>query len=103
MPYRALFLLAATLLDLGRQDDAAVGLERILRADPDHAGAIYYEGAVMAGRNCYRDAIERWDRVVRLAPGSEWADRARRDARTAVELRRIFNDDYASAEMAYAD
>ncbi|MDQ3517747.1 MAG: tetratricopeptide repeat protein [Gemmatimonadota bacterium] len=104
-PYHieALFLLAATLLDLGRQDDAAVGLERILRADPDHAGAIYYEGAVMAGRNCYRDAIERWDRVVRLAPGSEWADRARRDARTAVELRRIFNDDYASAEMAYAD
>ena len=104
-PYHieALLLLAATLLDLGRQDDAAIALERILRADPDHAGAIYYEGAVMAGRNQYRDAIERWDRVIRLAPASEWAQRARRGARTAVELRRIFTDDHASAELAYAN
>ncbi|MBC7789327.1 MAG: tetratricopeptide repeat protein [Anaerolineae bacterium] len=104
-PYHieALLLLAATLLDLGRQDDAAVGVARILRADPDHAGAIYYEGVVMAGRNLYRDAIECWDRVVRLAPLSEWADRARRGARTAVELRRIFADDHAREEMAYAD
>ena len=29
------------LLDLGRQDDAAIARERILGADPAHAGAIY--------------------------------------------------------------
>jgi diaminopimelate decarboxylase len=38
-----------------------------------------------------RDAIERWRRVIDLAPSGDFARRARREARTAMDLDTIFS------------
>ena len=38
----------------------------------------------------YRDAIERWQRVLELSPTSDYAKRARREIRTASDLQRVF-------------
>jgi tetratricopeptide (TPR) repeat protein len=91
-PYNldALLALGETLLALERQDDARTAFDRILRFDPDHAGALYYQGVLLAERHRYRDAIAKWQRVVDVEPASEFARRARRDARTAADLQRIF-------------
>ncbi len=92
----ALQLLAETLIDLERQNDAVVAAGRILRFDPDHPGALYVQARVLADRKRYGDAIELWQRIVESAPDSEYARRARRDARTAADLMRIFR--YPEAE-----
>jgi tetratricopeptide (TPR) repeat protein len=91
-PYNldALLALGETLLALERRDDARTAFERIVRFDPDHAGALYYQGVLLAEQHRYRDAIGRWQRVVDVEPASEFARRARRDARTAADLQRIF-------------
>jgi cellulose synthase operon protein C len=86
----ALQILAETLLDLDRQSDAVIAAGRVLCFDPDHPGALYVHGRVLADRKRYPDAIELWQRVVERAPDSEYARRARRDARTAADLMRIF-------------
>ena len=70
--------------------DASVAFARVLRFDPEHVGALYVEGVLAADQHRYREAIERWRRVVDLEPASEYARRARRDSRTAVDLQRIF-------------
>jgi hypothetical protein len=43
-----------------------------------------------ADHHRYREANDRWRRVVDLEPASEYARRARRDTRTAADLQRIF-------------
>ncbi|HVE78796.1 MAG TPA: hypothetical protein VNA89_08040, partial [Gemmatimonadaceae bacterium] len=63
----------------------------VLRFDPDHAGALYYEATLFAEQHRVREAIERWHRVIDLEPAGEYARRARRDARTAADLQHIFN------------
>ena len=91
-PYNldALTSLGETLFDGGRRGDAAVAFARVLRFDPEHVGSLYFEGVLAADQHRYREAIERWRRVVDLEPASEYARRARRDSRTAVDLQRIF-------------
>jgi hypothetical protein len=39
----------------------------------------------------FRDAIVRWRRVIDLAPSGDFARRARREARTAMDLDTIFS------------
>jgi cytochrome c-type biogenesis protein CcmH/NrfG len=101
-PYHpgALLALGETLLDLDQHDDASVAFDRILRSDPNHVGALYYQGAVLASRHRYREAIACWQQVVVAAPDSPYADLARRDARTATDLRMIFR---TPAEATHAD
>ena len=91
-PYNldALTSLGETLFESGRRADAAVAFARVLRFDPDHVGAVYFEGVLAADQHRYREAIDRWRRVVDLEPASEYARRARRDTRTAADLQRIF-------------
>jgi len=62
----------------------------VLRFDPQHPCALYYEGALLAEQHRYREAITRWQQVVAIEPDGEWAQRARRDARTATDLENIF-------------
>jgi tetratricopeptide (TPR) repeat protein len=91
-PYNldALTSLGETLFESGRRGDAAVAFARVLRFDPEHVGALYFEGVLAADQHRYREAIDRWRRVVELEPASEHARRARRDTRTAADLQRIF-------------
>jgi hypothetical protein len=53
--------------------------------------ALYFDGVLLAERHRYREAIDRWKRVVDLEPAGETARRARRDTRTALDLQRIFS------------
>jgi flavin-dependent dehydrogenase len=82
---------AEALAEYGRARDAATAFARVLRFDPTHAGALYFEGSLLAGQHRYREAIERWHRVIDLEPAGEYARRARRDARTAADLQYIFS------------
>jgi cytochrome c-type biogenesis protein CcmH/NrfG len=75
---------------LGRASDAAFAIARILRFDPDHVGALYLDGVLLAEAHRYGSAIDRWARVVDLEPAGDFARRARRDARIAVDLQHVF-------------
>ena len=74
----------------GRKRDAVHAFARVLRFDPAHAGALFHEGAILAEQRRYRDAIARWQRVIELAPSTDYARRARREIRTATDLQRVF-------------
>ena len=39
---------------------------RVLRFDPSHVGALFHDGVILAEQRRYRDAIERWQRVIEL-------------------------------------
>jgi tetratricopeptide (TPR) repeat protein len=84
--------LGETLIELNRASDAATAFRRVLAFDPDHAGATFYDGVLLAGRKRYRDAIDRWHRVVELEPAGEYARRARREMRTAEDLLVVFGN-----------
>ena len=68
-----------------------MAVRRILRFDPSHVGALYYDGILLTDQKRFRDAVERWRRVIDLDPTSEFARRARREARTAMDLDAIFS------------
>ena len=91
-PYNldALASFGETLFESGRRADAA---RRVRPRAALRSGA--RRRAVLRGRARrrparYREAIDRWRRVVDLEPASEYARRARRDTRTATDLQRIF-------------
>src|SRR6185312_3319814 len=73
--------LGETLIELNRAPDAATAFRRVLAFDPDHAGATFYDGVILAGLKRYREAIARWQRVIELEPAGEYARRARREMR----------------------
>jgi tetratricopeptide (TPR) repeat protein len=91
-PYHldALASLAESLFTTGQRDDARFAVARVLRFDPDHVAALYFHGVLLAENHRYDEAIAQWERVLELEPASSFARRARRDARTAHDLRRIF-------------
>ncbi|MDQ2665877.1 MAG: tetratricopeptide repeat protein [Gemmatimonadota bacterium] len=93
-PYHfdALLALGETLMMLGRMADAGHAFHRILRFDPSHAGAMYFEAVLLHDQKRFREAIARWRTVIELAPASEYARRARKEARTAADLQAIFSD-----------
>ena len=92
-PYHfdGLLALAETLLAIGRKRDAAHAIKRILRFDPDHVGALYYDGVLLTDQKRFREAIDRWRRAIEIDPASDYARRARREARTAMDLDTIFS------------
>ncbi len=85
-----LVTLAGTLLELQRPEDTARALERVRHLDPDHPPALHLEAVLLAGRRHYLEAIERWNRVVELAPATDAAEKARRGARAATMMLRGF-------------
>jgi tetratricopeptide (TPR) repeat protein len=82
----ALLSLGETLLELGSLRDAAIAFARVRRFDPEHAGALYFEGLLLSAHHRVRAAIERWKRVVEVEPAGEYARRARRAAERAATL-----------------
>lgn len=87
----ALASLGESLFQCGERADARVAFARVRRFDPDHVGALYFEGVLYAEERRYDEAVARWDQVIRLEPAGEFARRARRDRRTALDLREIFD------------
>ena len=69
--------LGETLLAIGRKGDAVLAFRRILRFDPNHAGALYYDGVLLNEQKRFREAIERWRRVIELDRGTVVRDQAR--------------------------
>lgn len=88
--FDGLITLGETLLELGKRDDANYAFKRVLRFDPEHVGALYHEGAILAEQERYREAVERFQKVVDMAPGTEYARKARRDIKSATDLGRRF-------------
>ena len=91
-PYHldALASLGESLFLAGRRDDARFAIARVLRFDADHVAALYFDGVLLAERHRYQEAVAQWARVIDLEPAGDFARRARRDTRTAQDLRRIF-------------
>lgn len=90
--FDALIALGETLIEMSRMNDAAMAFRRVLAFDPDNAGATFYEGVLFAEQKRYKEAIARWDRVVDLEPAGEFARRARREARSAGDLLKVFGE-----------
>ena len=65
-------------------------LRRRCRFDPEHAGRDYFQGLVGA-QHRFREATQYWARVIDLEPAGEFARRARRESRTAIDLQHIFS------------
>jgi tetratricopeptide (TPR) repeat protein len=90
--FDAIIALGETLIEMRRMADAAMAFKRVLAFDPDNVGAMFYEGLLLADRKMYKEAIARWDRVVDLEPAGEFARRARREARSAGDLLKVFGE-----------
>ena len=96
-PYdlEALLLLGRSLLEDARAAAALEAFRRVLKFDTEHVAALFYEGVVLARLRRYREAVHTWERVTRLDPSGQYAQRARMHARTAVDLQHIFTSDAA--------
>ena len=86
----ALASLGESLFLSERRDDARHAFARVLRFDPDHVGALYFDGVLLAESREFDAAIDRWSSVIALEPAGDFARRARRDTKTAMDLQRIF-------------
>jgi cytochrome c-type biogenesis protein CcmH/NrfG len=62
----------------------------VLRFDPEHAPALYHQGAALARQRRFDQAVRAWERVVQLDPGGPYAAQARSRARSARDLQHIF-------------
>jgi tetratricopeptide (TPR) repeat protein len=93
----ALYLLAKTLWDAGRRDDALVTLEQLTRADPANPEAYRQLAKAQAAASRPSDAVASFDRGVAAAPSPElysdfaWLlathpDPAIRNGRKAVQM-----------------
>jgi tetratricopeptide (TPR) repeat protein len=91
----ALLVLGKALLEDGRVDQALHSFERVLTHDQHHLPALFFSGVVFARQRRYQQAVERWDRVIDLDPSGPYAHRARKHARTALDLRHIFEGEVA--------
>ena len=91
-PYHldALVSLGESLFVADRRADAGVAFARVLRLDPDHVGALYFDGVLLGKQARFDEAIARWQRVIDLEPAGDFARRANRDLRTAMDLQVIF-------------
>jgi predicted TPR repeat methyltransferase len=71
--------LAATLLQLGADDQALALLDEVLGRDPRHLDALGLRGAVLAGQGRFDEALQAFDRSLAVKAGQPqaWALRAR--------------------------
>jgi tetratricopeptide (TPR) repeat protein len=91
-PYHfdALAALGESLMLCGKDSDARIAFERVLRFVPVHGAALYFSGMQLSEEHRYDEAIECWAALIAAQPESDFARRARIAARSAGDLRRIF-------------
>ncbi|MCA0375938.1 MAG: tetratricopeptide repeat protein [Gemmatimonadetes bacterium] len=73
----ALALLADVLAAEQRDEDARVVVDRVLRHDPAHAAARFFDGVLLARRGHRRLAVQRWGQLLAVPRDEAWAARAR--------------------------
>jgi cytochrome c-type biogenesis protein CcmH/NrfG len=86
----ALLALGHALVDDGRLEPALEAFRRVMAYDAQHVAAHFYAGVALARLRRYSEAVRCWERVVALEPTGPFAQRARRHARTALDLKHIF-------------
>jgi cytochrome c-type biogenesis protein CcmH/NrfG len=91
----ALVALGQALLADGRAAQAIEALQRVLTYDEGHVGALFYRGIAFAKLRRYTEALKDWELVVGLEPDGGFAREARKHARTALDLKHIFQDKVA--------
>ena len=87
--------LGHALIDDDRLDQGRMAFERVLAFDDGHVGALYFAGVVCARQRRYAEAVAHWDRVIAIDPSSPYAQKAKKNARTAVDLAHIFQTEAA--------
>ncbi len=94
----ALVLLVEVLVALARVEDARVVVLRVLRHDAENAGALWFDGVLLARQERLREAAERWRRsaAANVAPFSALAAKAH--ARLSTRLPSAFANTAVDAE-----
>jgi tetratricopeptide (TPR) repeat protein len=87
-PYNleALVMLGEALAKEGRHRDAEQAFWRVLHFDPDRPVALFRLGELSAESGRYKEALKHWRRLFEVDPDSEYAARARVQARVALGL-----------------
>jgi tetratricopeptide (TPR) repeat protein len=85
-PYNldALVILGEALGKEDRRKDAQQALQRVLRFDAERPVALFRMGELCAEAGRYREALDYWRQLMEVAPDSDYADRARVQARVAM-------------------
>ncbi len=91
----ALLALGQALIDDGCVEQSLQAFQRVISFDPEHIAANFFTGVALARLRRYREAASAWERVVRLDSGGPFAQRARRHARSALDLQHIFQTEAA--------
>lgn len=73
----ALQLLIEVLVAEERPDDARIVVDRVLRHDPDHTGARWFDGVLLAQQSRTRDALARWAALAQFPDVDAFVQRAR--------------------------
>ena len=63
----------------------------MLRFDPDRADAHFHLGGLAAAERRFREAIEHWRRAVEGDPAGPFAEPARQNVATALDMARVFH------------
>ena len=78
-----------------KRDDARRALGRVLKFDAGRADAHFHLGVVAAADRHFREAIEHWRRVVDEDPRGPYAEAARDNIATALDVARVFRTETA--------
>lgn len=79
-------MLGEALAKEGRHRDAEQAFRRVLHFDPDRPVALFRLGELSAESGRYKEALNHWRRLFEVDPDSEYAARARVQARVALGL-----------------
>lgn len=82
----ALEQLTDVLVAEERMSDARVAVDRLLRHEPDRAGAWWFDAVLLADQARWRDALSRWEALAQRADAAPWNTRAQEALARAAAL-----------------
>ncbi|MGH7524181.1 MAG: tetratricopeptide repeat protein [Gemmatimonadales bacterium] len=85
-----LLSLGRSLLQTAHLGEALAVFDQVLAGHPSQTAALFHRGVVLAKLRRYDEALEDWESVGRVDPGSEIGDASRRHARSARQLASLF-------------
>lgn len=66
--------------------DARVAVDRLLRHEPDRAGAWWFDAVLLADQARWRDAFTRWQALAARVDAAPWSTRAQEALSRAAAL-----------------
>jgi len=82
----ALEQLTDVLMAEERTGDARVAVDRLLRHEPDRAGAWWFDAVLLADQARWRDALARWQALAQRTDAAPWSARAQEALARAAAL-----------------